>query len=80
MKKKVTALGLVLVLALSGCGDTLKSGNKSVGDCADGGSNCVTTIMYKGKPLHCITWTGYGSEVGLSCDFVEYHESAGGQF
>lgn len=63
-----------LLLVLVACGNTVRSGNKEIGDCNDsGGSNCVTTITYKGKPLNCVTWAGYGTEVGLSCDFVEYH-------
>lgn len=64
----------IILMALVACGNSVRSGNKEVGDCTTGGgTNCVTTINYKGKPLHCITWQGYGTEVGLSCDFVEYH-------
>jgi len=74
---KATAIAivvLVLMMFLVSCGDTIRSGNKTVDECTNGGgNNCVTTINYKGKPLHCVTWSGSHSEVGLACDFVEYH-------
>lgn len=77
----IVVLTLLLVL-LTACGDTVRSGNKTIGDCGaeNASSNCVTTVMYKGKPLHCVTWGGGHGETGLSCDFVEYHENPGGQF
>ena len=73
MKKKITALALVLAVALTGC-DDVRSGNKNVGDCGteNASNNCVTTVMYNGKPLKCVTWSGSHSEIGLSCDFVQY--------
>lgn len=69
----IIVVGVVLMFLVA-C-DDVRSGNKNVGDCGtdDAGNNCVTTITYKGKPLHCVTWNGGHTEVGMSCDFVEYH-------
>ena len=39
----------------------------------DNGSNCTTTIFYRGHPLDCILWDGSHGEVGMTCDFVKYH-------
>jgi hypothetical protein len=74
MKIKMAIVGLLAVPALTAC--ATDAGSQRVSDCETNGDNavgCTATIQYQGKPLNCVTWSGSHGEVGLTCDFVEYH-------
>ena len=76
---KKIALALVTVLALSSCADAQPDAQEivSCGGDVKAGAGCAVTIQYNGKPLNCVSWDGSHGETGLSCDFVEYHNSVG---
>jgi hypothetical protein len=66
MKRRLgfVAVAVVAGIALTGCNTT------------ESPSHTETTIDYKGRPLDCITWDGSHGEVGMTCDFVGYHEQS----
>lgn len=70
MKKTLAIVSAaVIALTLGGCVSDAHVEEKA----RDTAATQVITVEYKGKPLDCITWTGYAGEVGMTCDFVKYH-------
>jgi hypothetical protein len=64
MKRGLVAVAVLAGLALTGCATT------------ENPDFDETTVDYQGRPLDCVTWQGSHGEVGLTCDFVKYHEQS----
>ena len=55
---------LAAVAMLTGC---------TAGDDAGPEKAKVLYFNYDGAPIECVAWRGSHGEIGLTCDFVEYH-------
>lgn len=78
-KIAMLAAGTIVAFSLTSCADA-QPGATDITACGgdvEKSAGCETTIMYKGQPLNCVTWDGSHGEVGLTCDFVEYHARSG---
>lgn len=77
MKKAFLALSLLVAFALTGC--SAGPDTEKVSGCDAGLDQvvCDKTVSYKGHSIDCIAWNGSHGEVGLTCDFVKYHNENG---
>jgi hypothetical protein len=71
MKKMIAAIAVILAMGLSSCADGGPADNPSTGD-LDGDFK-VGTAYVDGQPLTCVQ-TIYDRGIGLSCDWVAYHD------